>query len=87
MNKASTYQQRIFINGQLATKDDAYKHFIKSETYKNANRKTRDSILIIALNGDRNGNHNPNGEIEHLLEAGIQLAHSTPTALLTGGSE
>lgn len=64
---------RIYINGKLATKEEAKLHFIDSDTYKNANRKTRDSILNIAINGDSSGNHNPSGEIEHLLEAGIEL--------------
>lgn len=61
------------INGLLVSEAHARLHFINSETYRNASRFTRDRIFDVAVYGDRSGNHNPNGEIEHLEEAGITL--------------
>lgn len=66
-------ETQIFINGKRSSLNSAQRHWLKSETYKNASSKTRDKILKIALLGDESGNHNPNGEIDHLAEAGITL--------------
>lgn len=52
---------------------DAYAHWLKSETYRNAKVSTRNEIWRTAIFGNEGGNHNPDGEVNHLLEAGIEL--------------
>ena len=66
-------ETKFYINGKLSTKYEALEFWISSDTYKRANKKTREKIFNTALKGDRTGNHNPSGEVEHLLEAGIEL--------------
>jgi len=63
----------FYINGQRSTRKLAWKHWIASATYRNAKASTRASIWMTALDGDESGNHNPNGEVDHLREAGIEL--------------
>lgn len=66
-------ETRFFIDGKIVSRAYAVGYWYGSSTYRMANKKTRDSIFRIATNGDENGNHNPNGEVEHLAEAGILL--------------
>lgn len=63
----------FYVNGRRAKQKDAYSHWLKSATYRNARKYTRHAIWRTALHGDTNGNHNPHGEVDHLLEAGIEL--------------
>lgn len=63
----------FYIKGARVSQKTAHAHWIASATYRNANRRTRNQIWGTALNGDASGNHNPHGEVDHLLEAGIEL--------------
>lgn len=63
----------FYVNGRRTSKKDAFAHWLASETYRNANKGTRNEIWGTALYGDANGNHNPHGEVDHLREAGIEL--------------
>lgn len=64
---------KFFVDGKRVSKDKAKEHWFNSKTYENASKRTRDSIWKIATKGDKFGNHNPAGEVEHLEEAGITL--------------
>jgi hypothetical protein len=63
----------FYVKGRRVTQQQARIHWLASATYRNARKVTRDSIWRIALNGDAHGNHNPDGEVEHLREAGIEI--------------
>lgn len=63
----------FFIHGKMISQKVAYEYWLASQTYRNANKRTRDAIWRTALKGDENGNHNPHGEVDHLREAGIEL--------------
>ena len=63
----------FYVKGIRVSQKAAYAKWIASPTYHNANRRTRHEIWGTVLNGDSTGNHNPHGEVEHLLEAGIEL--------------
>ena len=67
------WETKFYINGKLAKIDDVTAHWIASETYDMINPRVRDDILETAINGNGYGNHNPNGEIEILSDAGITL--------------
>ncbi len=61
------------IYGVRVDEKSALNHWINSETFKNARKSTRNKIWKTATRGDKYGNHNPAGEIEHLNEAGIEI--------------
>lgn len=63
----------FYVNGKKTTQRNAYSHWLASSTYRNANRITRGQIWGTAISGDESGNHNPHGEVNHLIEAGIEL--------------
>lgn len=67
-------ETKFFINGKRVSQAEAKAHWLASDTYANARAKTRRWIWHVALHGDENGNHDPNGEINHLNEAGITLS-------------
>lgn len=67
------FETKFFINGERVSYDTAKTHWLNSNTYAQANSKTRHLIWTIATKGNEHGNHNPNGEVEHLEEAGIKL--------------
>lgn len=70
------FKTKFFINGIQVTETEAKQHWLRSSTYAKANKKTRDSIWHVALRGNSDGNHNPGGEVNHLKEAGVTLAHN-----------
>lgn len=63
----------FYVNGRKVTRGKAFIHWRASETYRNANRATRDGIWETAVDGDEHGNHDPHGEVNHLREAGIEI--------------
>lgn len=63
----------FYISGRQVTRKTAYAHWLASPTYRDASKRTRKDIWPTVLNGDANGSHNPHGEVDHLLEAGIEL--------------
>lgn len=63
----------FYVNGRRTSQNDAFAHWLKSATYRNASKQTRNEIWGTALHGDVSGNHNPHGEVDHLREAGIEL--------------
>lgn len=63
----------FYVNGRRTTAKDARAHWLASATYRNAKKGTRDQIWRTAIHGDVSGNHDPNGEVNHLREAGIEL--------------
>ena len=68
------HETKFFINSKQVGLGEANQHWLNSRTYAMAKNSTRDRIWRIATKGDSNGNHNPEGEIEHLKEAGITLS-------------
>ena len=64
---------KFLIEGWPVSCAEAEAHWLSSKTFENAAKKTRGRIWKTAVYGDQYGNHNPNGEIEHLEEAGIHL--------------
>lgn len=66
-------EHKFYVDGRHVSEQKAKEHWLDSKTYKLAKNKTRNEIWTIAKNGDENGNQNPDGEITHLAEAGIEL--------------
>lgn len=68
------FETKFFINGKKVDEAQAQIHWLKSNTYQRARCGYRDRVFKTAVYGDRYGNHNPNGELSHLKEAGITLS-------------
>ena len=66
---------KYYVYGIEVVDFEAFKHWKKSNTYKNA--KERDSIWALAHN------ENPHGELQHLREAGISLVDTSASKYLS----
>lgn len=70
-HQAREPENRLLLNGEPVSHDEAREHWLASETYQNAHPNTRHSIWRTAMRGS-----NQDGVIIHINEAGITFDYA-----------